>query len=81
VVVTEARERVVETSPTVDGGNGYLWEEGPNSFQPNDSMLKCAMQYPCASGRKEREKKNWCKQSFEGRNSKVNRSSPLQPVL
>ena len=24
-------------------GNGYRWEEGPSSFQPNDAMLKAAV--------------------------------------
>jgi protoporphyrinogen/coproporphyrinogen III oxidase len=42
VLVTEARERV--------GGNitscrndKYVWEEGPNSFQPSDSVLEAAV--------------------------------------
>ena len=42
-LVTEARERVGGNVTTVSNDEGYLWEEGPNSFQPSDAVLKAAV--------------------------------------
>ncbi|KAK8968565.1 hypothetical protein KSP40_PGU005643 [Platanthera guangdongensis] len=42
VLVTEARDRVGGNIITVER-DGYLWEEGPNSFQPSDEMLSMAI--------------------------------------
>lgn len=41
-LVTEARERVGGNITSL-ASDGYVWEEGPNSFQPNDSMLQVAV--------------------------------------
>ncbi|XP_023547363.1 protoporphyrinogen oxidase 1, chloroplastic-like [Cucurbita pepo subsp. pepo] len=38
ILVTEARGRVGGNITTVER-DGYLWEEGPNSFQPSDPIL------------------------------------------
>lgn len=42
VMVTEARDRVGGNITTVER-DGYLWEEGPNSFQPSDPVLTMAV--------------------------------------
>lgn len=42
--VTEARDRVGGNITTVEReSDGYLWEEGPNSFQPSDAVLSMAV--------------------------------------
>jgi len=41
-LVTEARERV-GGNITSRSDDSYLWEEGPNSFQPSDSVLEAAV--------------------------------------
>ncbi|KAK8614459.1 hypothetical protein V6N13_068259 [Hibiscus sabdariffa] len=38
VIVMKARVRVGGNITTVER-DGYLWEEGPNSFQPSDPIL------------------------------------------
>lgn len=60
-LLTEGRERVGGNITTCTNEEGYLWEEGPNSFQPSDAMLKAAVRaallhaqsciYVCAPGR------------------------------
>ncbi|KAJ3676018.1 hypothetical protein LUZ60_003430 [Juncus effusus] len=42
ILVTEGRERVGGNITTVEK-DGYLWEEGPNSFQPSDPVLSMAI--------------------------------------
>lgn len=41
-LVTEACDRVGGAITSVEG-NGYMWEEGPNTFQPSDAMLQIAV--------------------------------------
>lgn len=41
-IVTEARDRIGGNITTLES-NGYLWEEGPNSFQPSDPVLTMAV--------------------------------------
>lgn len=41
-LVTEARERVGGNITSLEK-DGFIWEEGPNSFQPNDAMLQIAV--------------------------------------
>jgi len=41
-LVTEARERVGGNITSLEA-DGFIWEEGPNSFQPNDAMLQIAV--------------------------------------
>eukprot|EP00873_Tetraselmis_striata_P040275 jgi/Tetstr1/460539/TSEL_005797.t1 len=46
VLVTEARERVGGNITSMSD-DSYLWEEGPNSFQPNDAILSMAVEAGC----------------------------------
>lgn len=47
-LVTEARDRVGGNITSVsDESKGLLWEEGPNSFQPSDAVLKAAVDAGC----------------------------------
>jgi hypothetical protein len=41
-LITEARERVGGNITTVSDGE-YIWEEGPNSCTPSDSVLEAAV--------------------------------------
>uniref|UniRef100_A0A803NQ31 protoporphyrinogen oxidase n=1 Tax=Cannabis sativa TaxID=3483 RepID=A0A803NQ31_CANSA len=42
LILTEATDRVGGNITTIER-DGYLWEEGPNSFQPSDPMLTMAV--------------------------------------
>ena len=48
VLITEARERV-GGNITSRKNDEYVWEEGPNSFQPSDSVLEAAV-WPSVPG-------------------------------
>ena len=48
MLVTEARDRV-GGNITTRSENGYIWEEGPNSYQPGDPILTLA----CDAGMKD----------------------------
>lgn len=41
-IVTEAKDRVGGNIITMEA-DGYIWEEGPNSFQPSDAVLTMAV--------------------------------------
>ena len=41
-IVTEAKHRVGGNVTTMES-DGYIWEEGPNSFQPSDPVLTMAV--------------------------------------
>ena len=43
VLVAEAQDRVGGAITTASNDQGYLWEEGPNSFQPAPELLRLAV--------------------------------------
>jgi oxygen-dependent protoporphyrinogen oxidase len=44
VLVAEAQDRVGGAITSAENDEGYLWEEGPNSFQPTPELLRLAVQ-------------------------------------
>ncbi|MFM7602991.1 MAG: protoporphyrinogen oxidase [Pseudanabaena sp.] len=44
VLVAEAQDRVGGAITSAKNDEGYLWEEGPNSFQPAPELLRLAVQ-------------------------------------
>ncbi|MFN6142208.1 MAG: protoporphyrinogen oxidase, partial [Pseudanabaena sp.] len=44
VLVAEAQDRVGGAITSNRNDEGYLWEEGPNSFQPSPELLRLAVQ-------------------------------------
>ncbi|MBD2177818.1 protoporphyrinogen oxidase [Pseudanabaena sp. FACHB-1998] len=44
VMVAEAQDRVGGAITSAKNDEGYLWEEGPNSFQPAPELLRLAVQ-------------------------------------
>lgn len=43
-LVTEAKDRVGGNITTRTNDEGYLWEDGPNTFTPSDPVLKIAVE-------------------------------------
>ena len=44
VLLTEARRQVGGNITTQSNPEGYIWENGPNSFTPSDPVFKMAVE-------------------------------------
>ena len=44
VLLTEARRRVGGNITTQSNAEGYIWEDGPNSFTPSDPLFKMTVE-------------------------------------
>ena len=47
-LVTESKALIGGNISTVKNDEGFMWENGPNSFQPGDPMLRMTVRFPCA---------------------------------
>lgn len=45
-LVTESRDRIGGNITTCTNDEGFMWEEGPNSFQPGDPILRMTVSDP-----------------------------------